>query len=111
MSAAQTQPRFRDQRLPDVPPWLLIAAALLSAALVGRMVAGGHITYGYAIVLAACYAPLVFFNVPAALAVWVAVLFFQDLRVLSVAPNSMGEAACRAVRAEAGFFLSSSNCA
>ncbi|MBV9545664.1 MAG: O-antigen ligase family protein [Chloroflexi bacterium] len=63
---------------------------LLTSALLGRLVASGHVKYAYAIVLACTYAPLVFFNLPVALAVWVSVLFFQDLRVLSLAPNAMG---------------------
>jgi len=68
----------------------MIAAALLGAALVGRFMADGRIKYGAAIVLAACYVPLVFFDLAAALAVWVAVLFFQDLSALSFGPNAMG---------------------
>ena len=68
----------------------MIVPALLAATLVGRFLADGRIKYGVAIVLAACYGPLVFFDFVAALAVWVAVLFFQDLSALSFGPNAMG---------------------
>jgi O-antigen ligase len=68
----------------------LIAAALLSAALFGRLLADGHMKYGIAIVLVAFYAPLVFFDLSTALAVWVAILFFQDLSLLSSGPNGVG---------------------
>jgi hypothetical protein len=69
---------------------MLIAAALLSATLFGDLLAGGHMKYGIGLVLVACFAPLVFFDLPKALAVWVAILFFQDLSVLSSGPNGVG---------------------
>jgi O-antigen ligase len=91
-AAPAPQPRRRIGRdtLPSVPPWLLITAALLAAVVVGRFMADGKIKYGAAIVLAACYVPLVLFDLAAALAVWVAILFFQDLTALSSGPNALG---------------------
>ena len=76
--------------LPQVPPWVLIAVGVLGAALAGRLLASHHVKYGLAIVLVAAYGPLVFFNLAAALAVWVAILFFQDLSVLAAGPNAVG---------------------
>lgn len=46
--------------------------------------------YGAAVVLAAIYAPMVFFDLPAAVALWTAILFFKDIKALSVGPNAMG---------------------
>jgi O-antigen ligase len=82
--------RVQNDRVPSIPPWLLTAGALGLAAVLGRLMAGGHMKYGVAIVLAACYVPLVFFDLAAALAVWVTVLFFQDLSFLSSGPNAIG---------------------
>jgi O-antigen ligase len=76
--------------IPAVPPWALIAAALLSATLFGRLMADGRMKYGVALVLAACYVPLVFFDITRALAVWVALLFFSDISVFSAGPNAVG---------------------
>jgi O-antigen ligase len=75
--------------LDSVPPWLIIAAALACTILVGRFMADGRIKDGVAIVFAACFAPLVFFDLILALGVWVAVLFFTDLSVLSSGPNAI----------------------
>lgn len=67
-----------------------MAAVLLSSGLLGRLLADGRIKYGVAVVLVASFAPLVLFDLAAALAVWVAVQFFQDLSILSSAPNALG---------------------
>jgi len=56
----------------------------------GRFLADGHLKYGVALVFGACYVPLVLFDLAAAFAVFVAVQFFQDLSVLSSAPNAIG---------------------
>lgn len=77
-------------RFPYLQPRLIVAAALLSSSLFGVVVADGRIKYGLAIILAACYGPLVFVDLASALAVWVAVLFFSGLSALSHAPNTMG---------------------
>jgi len=73
-----------------IPPWLVIAVALLATAMFGHFVADGRIKYGAAIVLAACYAPLVFFDITVALGIWLALLYFSQLQVFSSAPNTMG---------------------
>jgi O-antigen ligase len=78
------------ERLPYVPAWCLVVPALLAAAVVGRFLADGRIKLGVGVVIAACFGPLVFFDLAAALAVWVAVLFFQDLSALSFGPNAIG---------------------
>jgi O-antigen ligase len=90
MSGIAEGPTFRERAIPHPPPWLIIAAAVLTSSMVGRLMADGRIKYGLALVMAACFAPLVLFNLAAALAVYVAVLFFQDLSFLSSAPNAIG---------------------
>lgn len=72
-----------------IPPWVIIAATVLTTSLVGRFIADGRIKYGLGIVLALCYGPLVFFSFPVAFAVWVAVQFFAQLSQLSYGPNGM----------------------
>ena len=76
--------------LPDVPPWLIVAGALVCAAVFGHLLAGGKMKYGIAVVLVICYGPLVFFDLSRALALWVAILFFSDISVLSSGPNGVG---------------------
>ncbi len=91
MSGTAEEPTtLRERVIPHPPPWLIIAAAILASSMVGRLMADGRMKYGLALVIAACYAPLVLFNLAAALAVYVAILFFQDLSVLSSAPNAVG---------------------
>jgi O-antigen ligase len=89
--ARVVEPGVRSNRLAllRIPPWLIIAAALLTSSLVGRFLASGRITYGLGIVLALVYGPLVFFDLPVAFAVWVAVQFFAELSQLSYGPNAM----------------------
>lgn len=82
--------RVRARALPQIPAPVIIAALLLSGGLLGRLLADGRIKYGVALVLAASFAPLVLFDLAAALAVWVAILFFQDLSILSSGPNALG---------------------
>jgi O-antigen ligase len=77
-------------RLPVIPAWLVITAAVMTALVVGRFMADGKMKYGIALVIAAVYVPLVFFDLAAALAVWVAILFIQDLSALSSGPNAVG---------------------
>jgi O-Antigen ligase len=76
--------------LPHIPPAAFVAGAVLAAGLMGRFLADGRLKFGVALIFGACYAPLVLFDLAAAFAVFVAVQFFQDLSVLSVAPNAMG---------------------
>ena len=56
----------------------------------GRLLADGRMKYGLALVMAACFVPLVPFNLAAALAVYVETCFFQGLSVLSSGPNAIG---------------------
>lgn len=90
MSGIADGPTIRERAIPHPPPWLIIAAAVLAASLAGRLMADGRIKYGLALVMAACFMPLVLFNLAAALAVYVAILFFQDLSILSSGPNAIG---------------------
>ncbi len=76
--------------LPRIPPWAITAGAIIAAILCGRFFADGREKYAAALAVGAIYAPLVFFNLPAAIAAWTAVLFFKDIRALSVGPNTMG---------------------
>ncbi len=73
-----------------IPPWLIVLAAVGCAVLFGRLLADGRMKYGIALVLVVCFAPLVFFDLSRALAVWVAIVFFKDLSVLSSGPNGIG---------------------
>lgn len=75
---------------PQVPPWAIIGVAVLACGLCGRFIAEGRTKYAAVILLAAVFGPVAFFDLAAALAVWVAVLFVQDLRVLSSGPNAIG---------------------
>jgi O-antigen ligase len=84
------QSLVRTRAVPYVPGWLLIAAALMAGAVAGRFMADGRMKYAAALILAACFAPLVLFDLGTALAVYVAVQFFQDLSILSSGPNALG---------------------
>jgi O-antigen ligase len=87
VSAVTSAPR---RSLPHIPAPVIVATVLLSAGLLGRLIADGRVKYGVALVLVASFAPLVLFDLAAALAVWVAVQFFQDLSILSSGPNAIG---------------------
>ncbi|MGZ4349665.1 MAG: O-antigen ligase family protein [Solirubrobacteraceae bacterium] len=78
--------RFRELR---IPPWSIVAAAVLLTAVLGRFVADGRIKYGLGIALAVCYGPVAFMNLPVAFAIWVAVQFFAQLSALGYGPNGM----------------------
>jgi O-antigen ligase len=79
-----------ERALPNVPPSAFVAGALFAAGLVGRLLADGRVKYGVGLVFATCFVPLVLFDLAAAFAVFVAVQYFQDLSVLSSAPNAIG---------------------
>ncbi|HEV3129189.1 MAG TPA: O-antigen ligase family protein [Solirubrobacteraceae bacterium] len=92
-SPAAGRVRLRAARLPDlphIPPWSIAAAAALAAAVYGRFMASGHIKYAVGLVLVALYAPVVLFAFPVAFGLYTSVLFFQDIKALSFAPNAMG---------------------
>jgi hypothetical protein len=76
--------------IPQIPPWLIVVASCTASVIAGRLFADGRIKYAAALVLAAIYAPLVFFDLAWAFAIWVAVLFIQSLHALSIGPNTMG---------------------
>ncbi|MHB8658211.1 MAG: O-antigen ligase family protein [Solirubrobacteraceae bacterium] len=78
------------QSIPLVPQRVIVAVTMLAGLLCGRLLADGKAKYGLAIILAGLYAPIVFFDLPVAIAMWGGVLFIKDLHALSVAPNTMG---------------------
>ncbi|HEY2771423.1 MAG TPA: O-antigen ligase family protein [Solirubrobacteraceae bacterium] len=86
----QRQTGFPIAAIPPIPPRAIIAGAALITIVAAHLLASGRIKYGAALFLVALYGPLVFFDLAAAFAVWVGVLFVQDLHSLSIAPNSMG---------------------
>ena len=71
-------------RLP-IPGKLIVAAGLLSAWLIGLMLAV-NVGYGVAAVCVAVYAPLVFIDLPLAVALWVGLTFVSAVPALSVGP-------------------------
>lgn len=75
---------------PRIPPWLITSAAGLACVVFAHLLGGTHKKYAAALVLAAIYGPVVFFDLPLGLALWIAVLYIQDLTVLSSTPNAMG---------------------
>ncbi len=76
---------------PRIPPWVIVGVAVFLAAGFGRFLADGqHHKYAAAIMLAALFGPVAFFDLATALAIWGAILFVQDLRILSSGPNAMG---------------------
>jgi O-antigen ligase len=76
--------------MPSIRRSVIVGLAAMLAILAGRLLAGGHISFGLAIVLAVLYGPLVFVNLPVAFAVYVALLFVQDTTALGPAPNAIG---------------------
>ena len=76
--------------IPRVPPAAIAAAALLLAAIAGRFFADGRTTYAAGLVLGVCFGCLVLVNFTLAFAMFIAILFVQDISGLSVGPNSMG---------------------
>lgn len=84
-------------KLPRPPGWVprirlaaIATVAFLIAALAGRFFADGRTTYAAALVLGVCFGPLVLVDLTLAFAMYVSVLFVQDISALSVGPNSMG---------------------
>jgi O-antigen ligase len=75
---------------PEIPPWAIVLVATVVCGAAGRYIGEGRTKYAVAIVLGAVFAPLALFDVATALALWVTVLFVQDLRTLSSAPNAIG---------------------
>jgi len=75
---------------PSFPRWTIVGGAVLCAAVCGRFLADGHMKLAAALVLGAMYAPLCFFYLPAAFALWTAVQFVRDIHGISVGPNTMG---------------------
>jgi O-antigen ligase len=76
--------------VPQIPPPAIAGVTVLLALACGRFFADGRIKYGAALVLAALYTPLVFFDLPAAFALFTSVQFVKDIRAFSIAPNTMG---------------------
>lgn len=76
--------------VPNVPAPLIIGAAVLAALVAGRLFAAGNISLALAIVLAACYVPLLLLNFQIAFAVYAGMLYVSGLPALSVAPAAIG---------------------
>jgi O-antigen ligase len=76
--------------IPPIPPAAIAGIALVIAVAAGRFFADGRMTLGAALVLGVCFGPLAFLNLTIALAVYVAILFIQDVAALSVGPNTIG---------------------
>ena len=75
--------------LPFVPPGLIVGAAILGALLVGVLLAR-EVTLGVGLLIALCYVPIVFVNLPLGLGLWVAIFFVERLPFVSVGPNAAG---------------------
>ena len=90
LAAGNAARRDGDRAELYISPRLLIAAVVLTGTVFGRFMADGHMKIAAALVLAACYAPLVLFDLSIALAAYIAVQFFQDLSIFSSGPNAMG---------------------
>lgn len=88
--AAESRARSAVDSLPRVPRWAFAAGAALAAVLFGRLVADGKMKYGFAIVLAAAFMPVVLFDLAASFAAYVGITFFQNLSFLSSLPNAIG---------------------
>ncbi len=76
--------------MPRIPPAVIVAAAFLTATLVGRLVADGQAKYGLAILLAMIYGPLVLLDLAVAAGIWLIFEFFSGLTVVSSAPSALG---------------------
>jgi hypothetical protein len=69
---------------------LLVAlAALLGALMVGALTAA-DVSLGLGLLMGLCYAPLVLVNLPVGLAIWVGVVFIENLPAVSIGPNAAG---------------------
>ena len=71
------------------PPALLGLAAVLSALMVGSLMAA-QVSLGIGLLMVLCYAPLVLVNLPIGIALWVGLVFVEHLPVLSIGPNAAG---------------------
>lgn len=75
---------------PLVPRWAVVAAAVFLAAVAAHLIATERVSTGAALIAAVCVGPIAFLDLPLALALYVAVLYVQDIPGLSIGPNSMG---------------------
>lgn len=75
---------------PQIPAWAIVVVGAGACGVFAHYLAAGKTKYAVAIVLAAVFTPVAFFNLAAALAVWGAVLYVQDLHALSQGPNALG---------------------
>jgi O-antigen ligase len=79
----------RPRSAPYIPASIIVGAAMFAALVAGRLLAEGQIQMALAIVLAACYVPLVFVNFPLALALFAGMAYINHLSELSIAPNAI----------------------
>lgn len=68
----------------------IVAAALLTAAVVGRLVASGETKYGVGLVLVMLYGPLALLDLAVAAGIWLVLEFFGGLSIVSSAPSALG---------------------
>jgi O-antigen ligase len=71
-------------------PELLVALAALFAALLVGALTAADVPLGLGLLMGLCYAPLVLLNLPVGLAIWVGVVFIENLPALSIGPNAAG---------------------
>ncbi len=76
--------------IPAIPPAAIAGLAVALSIVAGRFFADGRATLAGSLVLAVCFLPIVLLDLPVALAVWVAILFFQNINALSAGPNAVG---------------------
>ena len=80
--ASRAQPAF-----PFLSPWVVTAAGLLAASLVGSVTALG-LGPGIGLLVAICYAPLVLVNLPLGIALWIPIASIHSLPVVWIAPTA-----------------------
>lgn len=76
-------------RLPALHPAAIAGAAIAAAFLGGAAIAAG-VPVGLGLVIATLYMPVVLLNLPLAIALWLPLVFVENLNVVSVAPTAAG---------------------
>lgn len=87
--SVEAQQRGR-RGVPAIPRWAIALAGLGLAAVAAHLFATERMSMAAALVAAVCVGPIAFLDLPLALALYVVVLYVQDIPALSVGPNSMG---------------------
>ncbi len=76
-------------QIPTVHPAAIAAASLAAAFFGGAAIAAG-VPLGLGFVIAVLYAPVVLLNLPLGIALWVPLVFVENLNVVSVGPTAAG---------------------